>query len=275
MCDVALIDGGVMPSMHSFSAGVDLPKSRFLFYHYFLRAAMGDEKWKSAIMDDDVGRRFTNSQTEALAMVLLENHCESWTLDYKVKKCTGDSVLKTEYEIPARDNRDVSVVDIILPDVEFDLSMDDVTKIVLRKDDPAFKRVKSERIARQKEVHKEAKKDCQIKQDDVAKIQSIPNVKERKKALEKRSSTLRVYTGPGQPNQQQCRGWNDKVHVKMLELVQKIENEAKEEKSAHRRFEAAYRAVARPLLEKARKESAPLFSVNLELLYGCQVVLPL
>lgn len=83
-----------MMSYCAFEERMAYPKGRFVFYHYFLRAAMGDDKWKDAILNGT--GRFTNSQTEALAMVLLENHCESWTFNFKIKNAGTDFV--TEYD---------------------------------------------------------------------------------------------------------------------------------------------------------------------------------
>lgn len=289
LCNLCVSHGTIMLAFSSFRAGLKLPKARFVFYHYFLRAAMGDDRWKEAIRGNG---RFTNTQTEALALVLLENYCESWTFDYLVKNQRSN--FQTEYDqnvqaegAPRRQREDtkMSIVDIILPDIEFDLDADEANgDLVLlrhsgsRDDIQRFDNAKETRLSTQSEMCYDAQLDRKYTSSELEAIRQIQNPKERKTALERQGTRYRIYTGGNHHGsnrvfdskaKQQCRGWSNQVHLKMASLIQSMNEEAVQVKNTRAVFEKAYRELASEMIQnKDNENSSDKFEVSLAVLYG-------
>jgi len=70
------------------------PRVYFLFYNYFLRAVMGEAKWKTSIEGDK--NKLGTCIAEAYAHYLLENNYFAWLLEFKLEH--KGAAIKTEYD---------------------------------------------------------------------------------------------------------------------------------------------------------------------------------
>ena len=80
--------------MQSLEKRLDHPETYWLFCNNFVKAAVGDEAWRTSLSKNDPNQRMASVQNEAFAMVMLKNNYYAWLLQAKIKHPT----LITEYD---------------------------------------------------------------------------------------------------------------------------------------------------------------------------------
>ena len=98
--------GSLMISLESMEKRLQNPKSYYLFYKFFYRAALGESLWKQHMCEDS-GTRIGNNNTQAFALLLMKNNYRAWLHEEHMKH---EGNLVTEYEVNEEDTR-VSIVD--------------------------------------------------------------------------------------------------------------------------------------------------------------------
>lgn len=93
MCDECHYRDMMLPSLESFAERWRLPKVYYLFYHYFLRAVIGDARWKSRMTEK---KKLGTAVAEAYAHATLRNHYFAWLYEYKAGR--PGNTLRTEYD---------------------------------------------------------------------------------------------------------------------------------------------------------------------------------
>jgi len=71
----------MLPSIEHFQDRLLNPKMNYTFYQYFLRAVIGEARWKHNMQDDT--QRMATSLAEAYAHSLIENNYFAWLFQYK------------------------------------------------------------------------------------------------------------------------------------------------------------------------------------------------
>ena len=61
--------------MQAFQKRLDIPTVYYIFYHFFVRGVVGEAAWRREVdKEEDTEERLTTAQTEAFAMLQLENN---------------------------------------------------------------------------------------------------------------------------------------------------------------------------------------------------------
>jgi hypothetical protein len=84
----------VLPSLEMFNARLKHPTTQYIFYEFFLRAAVGQEAWKKAV---DGKGKLCRSATYSFGRVMLENNYFYWLYDHMTGE--NDNKLKTMYTL--------------------------------------------------------------------------------------------------------------------------------------------------------------------------------
>ena len=208
-----------MLSYDSFESSLQLLKARFVFYHYFIRAAMGEESFKRAIREDN--KRITNNQTEAMALVLIKNYHQSWVFERWIESVgRGNTFFTTEYE-EAPNTKKVSVLDYVLPDVEFDDKASTPEDMIVRRwdNEERYKKLREQRLSLQEKLHQKAKQNC-LYDLDMAKglANSLLKFRTRESELGKQNSD-KGSESEGSPNKEKEKR---KISLKKDEEVAKL-----------------------------------------------------
>lgn len=103
----------MLPSIEHFQKRLDSPRVCFLFYNYFFRAVVGENKWKSKLKAKDE-IPMGSPVAEAYAHALIENNYFAWLFDYKVSSSPKKATIKTEYDSETVQNPDTDAWDDML-----------------------------------------------------------------------------------------------------------------------------------------------------------------
>ena len=93
LCKECDESGQLLPSIEHFQRRYENPRVYFLFYHYFVRAVMGESKWKRNI---ESKRKLATNIAEAYAHSIIENNYFAWLFEYKTRRQRNN--IKTEYD---------------------------------------------------------------------------------------------------------------------------------------------------------------------------------
>jgi hypothetical protein len=88
-----------LPGLEAFKRGPELVPVHYLFYHYFVKAAIGETAWKKACSkrDDDDGAPLGSVTDHAFAMFTLTNNYFVWLAEAKIR-CGNDLVCDYDTE---------------------------------------------------------------------------------------------------------------------------------------------------------------------------------
>ena len=112
-----------MISFNSIEKQCNYPKAYYIFYEYFLKATVGESKWKEALMDER--KTFASPMTKAFALVMLDNSYQAWLFDYKSK----NHGLISEYDENIPDNCD-TILECIIPNHQLNVNNTSMKNIV-------------------------------------------------------------------------------------------------------------------------------------------------
>jgi hypothetical protein len=116
LCHICRVNDLIFPAMESFEERVNNPGNYYIFYDNFLRAAVGEEAWKSQVGVGNEKRRSgrrsvtsnsSNTSTssrlsspidEAFALIMLKNNYWAWMQHAKGKWENDAKPLLTDYD---------------------------------------------------------------------------------------------------------------------------------------------------------------------------------
>ena len=115
-------NGCVLPSIETFHARIEDPKTYFLFYEYFYKPCVGEKEWMSELRKEE-SPRMGNASTEAFAHLALKNYYWAWILESYIhpktnaimeeEEDTDFGLLKTEYETEVDNGENKPLVDVL------------------------------------------------------------------------------------------------------------------------------------------------------------------
>ena len=94
LCERCEDENKSLPSLLSINKRYELPKVHFLFFEFFLKAAIGNFTWKKRLAEDDT--RLAAQAIEARANAVVNNHYFAFLCMYFMKN--PNSTLITEYD---------------------------------------------------------------------------------------------------------------------------------------------------------------------------------
>ena len=94
LCERCEDENKSLPSLLSINKRYELPKVHFLFFEFFLKAAIGNVTWKKRLAEDDT--RLATQAIEAYANAVVNNHYFAFLYIYFMKN--PNSTLITEYD---------------------------------------------------------------------------------------------------------------------------------------------------------------------------------
>jgi hypothetical protein len=261
----------IFPALEAFEERLDDPTTYFIFYHYFLRAAIGETEWKvlcgmkvkrkkrkstgtpPATVDTiEADQPLATPLNEAFAMVMLINNYYVWLLEAKEE--FGDALI-TDYD----DNLELDDGESKMSLMEwrvlrhFIIDLEDGEKekgfIVNPEKEETTVEIKEayiELVKERREMVKGCKKYRQIQES----MMIIENDSEgmdamyseddgRKSKRRKILRELKAYTGSREKNQKKYRGWSDRAFQVML----RIKADVIRDKEQYKKFYAAYRTI--------------------------------
>ena len=265
-----------------------------------MRAVVGEAAWKKEIykVEDLAEERLTTAQTEAFAMLQLENNYYAWLCEAKL--AVGGERLVTDYDLESkRSGKNLISHYVQGYQIDLDLKNDDTgvqeepedeeteldnggiminsrppqeqartKKVVLTKeDDPErFEDLKKRTESSLKALCASLKnnndykniKDCG---KDIAAATRENKGNKRRKVLK----NLRLYTTPRQ-NERKFRGWSPRAEWVMVTTVKKIQEETEKYKAFSRAYREIYKATASKA--KGHKQENKRHDANYEVAWG-------
>lgn len=260
----------VFPALEAFEERLANPTLYYLFYEYFLRAAVGEEKWKLSTghhttkrmrkgpirispTTTDPDKRMASSLDEAFALLVFKNNYFAWLMEAK----QNHDGLVTDYDSGrSLTLSSPTLVQYLLNGSVLDLQWEEEEFYVLWKpvsgggrDDPepnfnseyaaAFSKFKLA-VQRIREKVKNSP-DYQHLTDAMKELRETNDVdgRSRKKKKRKLLRDLKPYTGIRIGDEKAFRGWSKRAFVDLVDL----KNAIRKEKDTYKRFGKAYRQL--------------------------------
>lgn len=259
----------IFPALEAFEERLANPTVYYIFYEYFLRAAVGEEEWKrntgchhpkpnkrsstpttsTTTTTTSPNKRMASSLDEAFALLVLKNNYFAWLLDGKQLY----SGLLTDYD----SHRNVSqtgsrtLVQYLLNGSIVSLDWEENESYILWKPcDGVITDYNDEYIAAYNKfkaavqrIREKAKNSLEYKSVTEALKQirttNDEDDKGRKKKKRKLIRDLKPYTGVRVGEERAFRGWSERAFVELLDLKKAIA----EEKEPYKRFGKSYRRL--------------------------------
>jgi hypothetical protein len=263
MCKLCARNGAVLPGIEAFEMGVEIPTVYFLFYDYFYKCSVGDQRWKKACREeDDLSAPMGPPQAEAFAMMQLKNNYFAWLLEAKEQL---SDVLITDYDPDTRRTGRKSVAEVYMKKMEVDVGggqEDDVIvpethskyEALKKQTDESIK--KARRASKNNMMYKEVKKelDAWRREGEAEQEETELQTEEERRGEKQRKRrkilrTFREYT-VRQNKEGKFKGWSSRASGDMAALCKKL-REGKEE---YRRFRMAYHEIYSSRNQNKRKE---------------------
>jgi len=254
----------IFPAMEAFEERLQDPTTYLLFYHYFLRSAVGESEWKflAGIEVKRKNRRSFSTQrlsnqaaridqrlasplTEAFAMIMLRNNYSVWLLEAKEE--FGDD-LRTDYDdnIELEDGEPMMsltewilmrhfIVDLENGEEEngFVFSIDEDTGNELKEAYIEMVKERRQRLNGSRKYQKIKESMTMIDADETE--QECTRKTKRRKILRE----LKAYTGAREKDERIYKGWSKRGFQEMLS----IKHEVIKEEQQYKKFCAAYRSI--------------------------------
>lgn len=250
----------MLPALETFEERLGLPNIYYTFYDSFVRASVGENKWRSNAADaNNKEERLATIIEEAFAWLLFRNNYFTWLFEAKIH---WKDKLKTEYDPEnQRSGCEELSKTCALNGAQIDLNDDGEGTpeevLLIDRDSERFKLLKTQEEKKLKQVRKNARSNATYKSiaskvKDMLKQElngqnedgsSRPSgysesEQERRKKRRKLLNTFKEYT-VRQGNEGKFKGWSKRAAMDMTDLVKAI----KSEKEMYRQFNRAYREV--------------------------------
>ena len=254
----------ILPALEAFEERLQDPTTYLLFYHYFLRSAVGESEWKflSGIevkrknrksfstqrlssQAAPIDQRLASPLTEAFAMIMLRNNYSVWLLEAKEE---FGSALRTDYDddIELEDGESMMsltewivmrhfIVDLENGEEEngFVFSIDEDTGNELKEAYIEMVKERRHRLNGCRKYQKIMESMTMIDADETE--QECTRKTKRRKILRE----LKAYTGAREKDERKYKGWSKRGFQEMLS----IKHDVIKEEEQYRKFVAAYRRI--------------------------------
>jgi hypothetical protein len=244
-----------LPSLEAFEMRAEIPVIYIIFYDYFLKASVGDARWKKMCMmdthndDDSLG----TVQSESFAMLVLKNNYFAWLVQAK----KSNKELITEYCAEPRRRGKLSAAHAWMDNMEVDIDAGPGDTVLVREGDDKYddlvkvteqtlKRAATK--ARQNATYKEvAKKLAEIGDKDIDAIdnedQMSPEQAKLAKLSKKRNvlKRFREYT-VRQGEEGKFKGWSVRAVEDMIKLNSELNDKRVELDKLKRAYKEIYRS---------------------------------
>lgn len=277
MCKECDATKSTLPSVEHFQQRYKNPRVYFLFYNYFLRAVMGENKWKSNIKEN---KKLATNIAEAYAHSLLENNYFAWLFEYKAKKIGAD--IKTEYDAESGDDEsddewpdslympeELRSIEISAPDGD-----DDEFNLVAEADDEERHR---ELKAKRREIHEETERAARSRDSGHLRqyeemnhacdgYSSDARMLDQRQATTKRRKlmkTLKVHSS--------SKGGSDASNKFIFDMTAQVKEDHASGKQ--KKFEKAYRKMLKAIEVSNEEEQRSIkrkYKVDCDVLYGAE-----
>lgn len=125
LCNLAIAENAIFPSLEAFEKGIQIPSVYMIFYEYFFKASVGDIPWKAVCYEGteegstgDPTKPLAPIQLEAFTFIMLRNNYFAWL--WEAKKRARERLV-TDYDVESlRDGKD-DLHDLILKGLEVSL----------------------------------------------------------------------------------------------------------------------------------------------------------
>ena len=266
LCKMCVNHRLVFPALEAFEHRLEDPATYFIFYHYFLRAAVGETEWKllaglkvkskkrksrgtittSEIIEAD--KPLATPLNEAFAMVMLINNYAVWLLEAKEE--FGEALI-TDYDdnLECEDGESMMsltewrVMRHFIIDLENGEKENGFLFNTEEETSTEFKETYIELVKQRRQRVNGCKKYKQIKEsmtiienesDGMDADDDVRKTKRRKTLRE-----LKAYTGARDKDEKKYKGWSARAFEAML----RIKADVIRDKEQYKKFHAAYRAI--------------------------------
>ncbi len=277
----------VFPALEAFEERLANPTLYYLFYEYFLRAAVGEEEWKLSTGHHKMKRkgqigsispttapdkRMASSLDEAFALNVFKNNYFAWLMEAKQKH---NGLLVTDYDSGrSLTLASPTLVQYLLNGSVVDLEWEEEESYILwkpatspggRDPEPNFNSAYAAGLNKFKlgvqRIREKVKNSpyYQHLTDAMKELRTANDVDDRSRKKKKRKllKDLKPYTGGIRVGDEKAfRGWSGRAFVELLDLKKAI----MEEKDTYKRFGRAYRQ----LYLVQRKDTLASVPVNLQ-----------
>jgi len=244
----------VLPSIEHFQERLKSPRVYFLFYHYFVKAVMGESNWTTSLGGN---KKLATSVAEAYTHSLIENNYFAWLFEYKER---ASVYIKTEYDSTEDEDGDdeewkddlympgeLNAIEISIPTTD-----DGEFKLVTKEDDEAeYKRLREERKGTHDDV-KDAATSPEFghkQQHDEMKETLEAFRRENDMMGDKEKTTKKRYIMRDLKSFSRQRGKN--IDKFIFETAESVKKESKSKK----KFQAAYRNLLKTMEANVNKEN--------------------
>jgi hypothetical protein len=228
----------VLPSLEAFEKRLKLPAVYFVFYDYFMRACIGEVKWKRLCLKQEDNGKFVKEgpvvspMEEAWAWIEMRNNYYAWMLDAK-EKFGGNLVTDYDKESETKKKRNINET---LVKMEFDLceefDSDDeedeieekrIKSVIVRRGDEGYEEAKAETEATMNEVRESLTGHEQYKAilGKIREMDYKESGQERQKKRLKTTKMFREYTQP-KAGEEPFQGWSPRTASAIIDLKSEI-----------------------------------------------------
>jgi hypothetical protein len=255
LAEYCVRNGAVFPSMEAFEMRVEIPVVWIIFYDYFLKASVGDARWrKLCMMDDSEDVPLGTVQCESFAMLLLRNNYFAWLLIAKQQL----QELITDYCPEPRRRGKLSAAQAWMENVEIDINGGPGDPLLVKEDHDKYNdlaKITEQALKRAatKAKHNEIYKEVVKTQRDIAmgtmadmvaneeeglddKEVKMANVRRKRKYLK----PLREYT-VHRGDEGKFKGWLTRA----VEDMRRLNSELNEKSIKCAKLRAAYKELYR------------------------------
>lgn len=259
----------IFPALEAFEERLANPTVYYIFYEYFLRAAVGEEEWKrntgchhpkpnkrsstpttsTTTTTTSPNKRMASSLDEAFALLVLKNNYFAWLLDGKqlysgllTDYDSGRNVSQTSSRTLVQYLLNGSIVSLDWEENESYILWKPCDGVITDYNDEYIAAYNKFKAAVQR-IREKAKNSLEYKSVTEALKQirttNDEDDKGRKKKKRKLIRDLKPYTGVRVGEERAFRGWSERAFVELLDLKKAIA----EEKEPYKRFGKSYRRL--------------------------------
>jgi hypothetical protein len=281
LCKICTKQELVFPCWETMATRLELPMGYYVFYHYFLKAAVGEEEWKQLARDfttDDGSTKMSSELNEGFALVLLKNNYFAWLMEAKQL----EKGLMTDYDgeevVCGKTSLVEHVTAGVFIDLEADRVEDDYLVLPVKRDsgseDECLETVlKRATHAKAKKIYDQQldslRESVRMSPEYKSVLTSLDKIKDdecdldekgRKQKKRRIMKDLKVYTAR-LGGEKAFRGWSVRAYTEMA----KQRGAIAKEHDKYRMFDRAYRHV------NAMQQKVPTASAEIETLISDNV----
>lgn len=254
----------VFPSMEVFERGIEIPVLHLIFYEYFVRAAVGEMRWKANAAMEFGMARLCSPLEESFAYILLKNNYRAWLAEARMEY--GED-FKSDYDPECeregfKNVHHVCFLNGAQIDINEDGNAEEETTVLMDKVAQRYQDLECQAVDRMQLVRDEIEdNEAYLKMgrevDDFVEKEelrlgkgSLPDdqhvSKKRKLFHSYKEYTVR------QPGEDKFKGWSRRGGVDLVKVKSKIEAQSQ----LYKGFSRAYRLVYDLMTRKHKRKAS-------------------